>query len=225
MIELKNISKVYKGEGLETLALTGINMTINDGDFIAIMGPSGCGKTTLLNILGLIDAPTSGEYILDGRCVDLKDDGMRMRLRRGKIGFVFQNFNLIDELNVSQNVELPLKYMGISASERKTMVYNVLRTLRISHRADYYPHQLSGGQQQLVSIARAVVAKPNIIIADEPTGNIDTATGKIIMDTLNEINVKSGTTIVLATHNRRDAEYAHRVMVISDGSIVATEFI
>lgn len=223
MIELKNISKVYKGEGIETLALTDINMTIKDGDFVAIMGPSGCGKTSLLNILGLIDTPTGGEIVFDGVNTSLMNEKSRMSFRRGQVGFIFQSFNLIDELNVVQNVELPLKYMGVGQSERKLRALNILSQLRISHRADYYPHLLSGGQQQLVAIARALVSQPGIILADEPTGNLDSATGKNIMEILSKINREQGTTIVIATHNRRDAEYAHRLVNISDGNIITTE--
>lgn len=223
MIELKNISKVYKGEGLETLALTDINLTINAGDFVAVMGPSGCGKTTLLNIMGLIDTPTCGALCIDGEDVSKFGETARLKLRRGQIGFIFQSFNLIDELTVMQNVELPLKYMGIGKGERKRMVTEVLKNLKISHRADYYPHQLSGGQQQLVAIARAIVSKPHLILADEPTGNIDSAMGTKIMETLSEVNRLQGTTIIMATHNRRDAEYAHRIINISDGKIIVTE--
>lgn len=223
MIELKNISKTYQGEGGETLALAGINLTVDNGDFIAIMGPSGCGKTTLLNILGLIDAPSSGEYAMDGDILRFDDDNKRLEKRRGRIGFIFQSFNLIDELDVIKNVELPLKYMGISSKERKARAYEILKKLKISHRAEYYPHQLSGGQQQLVAIARAIVFNPKIIIADEPTGNLDSETGRMIMETLNSINAETGATVVVATHNRRDAEYARRVLNMSDGKIVTSE--
>ena len=223
MIELKNISKIYKGDGMETVALTDINLTIKDGDFIAVMGPSGCGKTTLLNILGLIDTVDGGIMLMDGKDVTRFGEGERMHLCRGSIGFLFQSFNLIDELNVAQNVELPLKYMGVGRSERKRRAEEMMKHLCINHRADYYPHQLSGGQQQLVAIARAIVANPRMILADEPTGNLDSATGKMIMETLTEINRSMGTTIVIATHSRRDAEYVHRVISISDGTIVATE--
>ncbi len=223
MIELKNLSKIYKGDSIETVALMDINMTINKGDFVALMGASGSGKTTLLNLIGLLDTATTGDLFIDGVNVTHVCERKRIKLRCGRIGFVFQSFNLIDELNVLENVALPLKYMGVGRSERNRKALNVLRNLKISHRAEYYPHQLSGGQQQLVAIARALVVNPELILADEPTGNLDSTTGKLIMETLTDINHKMGTTIIIATHNRRDAEYAHRVLGISDGMIVLTE--
>ena len=223
MIELKNISKIYKGDGIETVALTDINMTINKGDFVALMGTSGSGKTTLLNLIGLLDTATNGDLFIDGVNVTHASERERIKLRCGRIGFVFQSFNLIDELNVLENVALPLKYMGVGRSERNRKALDVLRNLKISHRVEYYPHQLSGGQQQLVAIARALVVSPELILADEPTGNLDSSTGKMIMETLTDINHKMGATVVIATHNRRDAEYAHRVLGISDGTIVLTE--
>lgn len=223
MIELKNISKIYKGDGIETVALTDINMTINKGDFVALMGASGSGKTTLLNLIGLLDTATTGDLFIEGVNVTNAGERERIKLRCGRIGFVFQSFNLIDELNVLENVALPLKYMGAGRTERNRKALDVLRNLKISHRAEYYPHQLSGGQQQLVAIARALVVDPELILADEPTGNLDSSMGKMIMETLTDINHKMGTTVVIATHNRRDAEYAHRVLGISDGTIVLTE--
>lgn len=223
MIELKNISKIYKSDGVETVALMDISLTIKKGEFVAVMGASGCGKTTLLNILGLIDTPTEGRIYFDGTETTSCGENERMRLRRGRVGFVFQSFNLIDDLTVAQNVELPLKYMGMKVNERRQKVIGVLKDLKISHRAGYYPHQLSGGQQQLVAIARALVSEPVVILADEPTGNIDSSMGKTIMETLSSINARIGTTIVMATHNKRDAEYAHRVLSMSDGNIIATE--
>lgn len=223
MIELKNISKIYKGDGVETVALMDINMIVNNGDFVALMGTSGSGKTTLLNLIGLLDTATTGDLFIDGVNVTHAGERERMNLRRGRIGFIFQSFNLIDELNVLKNVTLPLKYMGLGRTEREMKAMDVLKMLKISHRAEYYPHQLSGGQQQLVAIARALVVNPELILADEPTGNLDSATGKLIMETLTDINHKMGTTIIIATHNRRDAEYAHRVLGISDGTIVMTE--
>lgn len=223
MIELQNISKVYKGEGVKTLALVDVNLVVNDGDFVAVMGPSGCGKTTLLNVMGLIDAVDDGELLFDGVDVSKCTETERMKLRRGRIGFVFQSFNLIDELTVAQNVELPLKYLGIGRRERAERVEATMKQLKINHRADFYPYQLSGGQQQTVAIARAIVSQPRIIFADEPTGNLDTAAGKTIMEILTELNRSMGTTIVMATHSRRDAEYARRVLNMCDGTIVATE--
>lgn len=223
MIELKNICKNYKSDGMEAVALIDVNLTINKGDFIAIMGPSGCGKTTLLNVLGLIDTADSGTLLYNGDDLSKCEENKRMLLRRGKIAFVFQNFNLIEELNVFQNVELPLKYMSVNRRERKRRVDAVLRQLRVNHRSEFYPHQLSGGQQQLIAIARALVIEPEIILADEPTGNLDSNTGKMIMETLTDINRRTGATVVIATHNRRDAEYAHRVLSLSDGMIITTE--
>lgn len=223
MIELQNISKIYRGEGVKTLALTDLNLTVNDGDFVAVMGPSGCGKTSLLNIMGLVDTIDEGKLLFDGVDVSRCSETERMKLRRGRIGFVFQSFNLIDELTVAQNIELPMKYMSVRRRERSARVENVMKLLKINHRADFYPHSLSGGQQQTVAIARAIVSQPRVILADEPTGNLDTATGKMIMEILTELNHSMGTTIVMATHSRRDAEYAHRVVNMCDGTIVTTE--
>ena len=219
MIQLSNIKKVFSYGDVYTIALGGINLEVDDGDFVAIMGPSGCGKTTLLNILGLLDNPSEGNYLLDGEEVARLKESQRTALRKGKIGFVFQSFNLIDELTVEQNVELPLKYLGIAADERKSRVRDILRRLGISHRANHYPNQLSGGQQQRVAIARAMVYNPKLILADEPTGNLDTKNGKEVMDLLAELN-DEGTTIVMVTHSQRDANFAQRIVNMLDGFLV-----
>ncbi len=219
MIKIENLSKSFRTEEVETLALRNVSLTVEKGEFVAIMGPSGCGKSTLLNILGLLDNPTEGTYLLDGTNVsDLKEKN-RTGLRKGKIGFVFQNFNLIDELSIEDNVELPLKYLNISAAERKQKVAAALERMGISHRAKHYPQQLSGGQQQRAAIARAVVARPEIILADEPTGNLDSQNGLEVMNLLTELN-REGTTIVMVTHSRHDASYTHRVINLFDGKIV-----
>ena len=219
MIQISNLKKVFHYSDIYTVALGSINMEIDEGEFVAIMGPSGCGKTTLLNILGLLDNPSEGNYLLDGVEVSRLKESQRTALRKGKIGFVFQSFNLIDELNVEQNVELPLKYMGVKAEERKTRVTKTLRRLDIAHRAKHYPNELSGGQQQRVAIARAIVCNPRLILADEPTGNLDTRNGKEVMDLLAELN-DDGTTVVMVTHSQRDASYAHRIVNMLDGFIV-----
>ena len=215
MIKIENLSKSFRTEEVETLALRNVSLNIEKGEFVAIMGPSGCGKSTLLNILGLLDNPTEGTYILDGTNVsDLKEKN-RTGLRKGKIGFVFQNFNLIDELSIEENVELPLKYLNISAAERKQKVAAALERMGISHRAKHYPQQLSGGQQQRAAIARAVVARPELILADEPTGNLDSQNGQEVMNLLTELN-REGTTIVMVTHSRHDASYTHRIINLFD---------
>lgn len=219
MITVKDLSKVFRTEEIETTALNGVSFEINNGEFVAIMGPSGCGKSTLLNILGLLDNPTSGSYrLLDSEVGGLKEKE-RTKFRKGNIGFVFQSFNLIDELNVYENVELPLRYLNISASERKQKVTEILKRMGISHRAKHFPQQLSGGQQQRVAIARAVVSNPKLILADEPTGNLDSKNGKEVMDLLSELN-KEGTTIVMVTHSQKDAAVAQRVINLFDGQIV-----
>ena len=219
MITVKDLSKVFRTEEIETTALNGVSFEINDGEFVAIMGPSGCGKSTLLNILGLLDNPTEGSYrLLDSEVGGLKEKE-RTKFRKGNIGFVFQSFNLIDELNVYENVELPLRYLNISASERKEKVTEILKRMGISHRAKHFPQQLSGGQQQRVAIARAVVSNPKLILADEPTGNLDSKNGKEVMDLLSELN-KEGTTIVMVTHSQKDAAVAQRVINLFDGQIV-----
>ena len=220
MIKIENLSKVFRTEEVETVALNGVNMQVSEGEFVAIMGPSGCGKSTLLNTLGLLDNPTSGSYQLLGTEVADLQEKQRTRLRKGVIGFVFQSFNLIDELNVFENVELPLTYLGVKASERKRMVNDMLKRMNISHRAKHYPQQLSGGQQQRVAIARAVITNPKLILADEPTGNLDSKNGQEVMNLLTELN-QEGTTIVMVTHSKHDAGFAHRIIHLFDGSVVA----
>ena len=219
MITVNNLSKVFRTEEIETTALNNVSFTINKGEFVAIMGPSGCGKSTLLNILGLLDNPSGGSYNLLGTEVANLRERERTNYRKGNIGFVFQSFNLIDELNVYENVELPLKYLNISASERKRRVTEILKRMNISHRAQHYPQQLSGGQQQRVAIARAVVANPQLILADEPTGNLDSRNGKEVMDLLCQLNAE-GTTVVMVTHSQRDASAAQRIINLFDGEIV-----
>ena len=220
MIHIENLSKVFRTDEVETVAVNDINFDVAEGEFVAIMGPSGCGKSTMLNIIGLLDSPTSGSYRLGDREVGSLAEKERTRLRKGRIGFVFQSFNLIDELNVYDNIELPLTYMDIPASERRRRVEEVTRRMNISHRLRHYPRQLSGGQQQRVAIARAMVTAPSLILADEPTGNLDSANGEEVMKLLTELN-RQGTTIVMVTHSKRDAAYAHRVVHLFDGSIVA----
>ena len=220
MIQITNLKKVFRTEEVETVALNGISMSVAEGDFIAVMGPSGCGKSTLLNIIGLLDNPTSGEYQLAGQEVGYLKEKQRTNMRKGKIGFVFQSFNLIEEMNVFENVELPLIYMKVKASERKKRVDEALRRMNISHRAKHFPNQLSGGQQQRVAIARAVVANPKLILADEPTGNLDSKNGLEVMNLLTELN-QEGTTIVMVTHSLHDSEFAHRVVNLFDGQIVS----
>ncbi len=220
MITIKNLKKVFRTEEIETTAINGISMHVDKGEFIAVMGPSGCGKSTLLNILGLLDNPTSGEYLLDGQEVGNLKEKERTVTRKGNIGFVFQSFNLIEEMSVYENVELPLVYLGVKPAERKKRVDEALRKMNIAHRAGHFPNQLSGGQQQRVAIARAVVANPNLILADEPTGNLDSKNGKDVMDLLSKLN-SEGATIVMVTHSQHDASFAHRVINMFDGKIVA----
>ena len=219
MLKIENLSKVFRTEEVETVALDGVNLEVNEGEFVAIMGPSGCGKSTLLNIMGLLDNPTSGSYLLDGDEVGSLKESQRTSVRKGKIGFVFQSFNLIDELNVEENVELPLKYLGVPQKERKQRTTEILRRLELSHRAKHYPQQLSGGQQQRVAIARAVIMNPKLILADEPTGNLDSKNGLEVMQLLTQLNTE-GTTIVMVTHSQRDASYANRIVNLFDGQIV-----
>ena len=211
MIRTENLTRIFRTEEVETIALNGVNIEVEDGEFIAIMGPSGCGKSTLLNILGLLDSPTEGKYWLDNEEVGHLKERERTAYRKGRIGFVFQNFNLIDELTVEENVDLQLKYLGVGKAERKERVREILRKVKLSHRAKHYPHQLSGGQQQRVAIARAVVGKPSIILADEPTGNLDSKNGMEVMQLLSELN-EEGTTIVMVTHSKHDATYASRII-------------
>ena len=219
VIKIDNLSKIFRTEEVETVALDGVNLSVNEGEFVAIMGPSGCGKSTLLNIMGLLDNPTSGSYLLDGEEVGSLKESQRTSTRKGKIGFVFQSFNLIDELNVEENVALPLKYLGVPAAERKQRTTEILRRLQLSHRSKHYPQQLSGGQQQRVAIARAVVMNPKLILADEPTGNLDSKNGLEVMQLLTQLNTE-GTTIVMVTHSQRDASYATRTINLFDGQVV-----
>ncbi|HRF68518.1 MAG TPA: ABC transporter ATP-binding protein [Muribaculum sp.] len=220
MIQIEKLDKVFRTDEVETVALNNVNFNVDKGEFVAVMGPSGCGKSTLLNILGLLDNPSSGSYRLNDTEVASLKEKERTRLRKGKIGFVFQSFNLIDELNVYENVELPLTYLGVPASERKRRVNDMLKRMNIGHRAKHFPQQLSGGQQQRVAIARAVITEPGLILADEPTGNLDSKNGAEVMELLTELN-RQGTTIVMVTHSKHDAGYAHRVVHLFDGSIVA----
>ena len=219
MIKVENLSKSFRTEEVETIALNGVSFEVKDGEFVAIMGPSGCGKSTLLNILGLLDNPTGGKYWLDGNEVSALKEKDRTDVRKGQIGFVFQSFNLIDELNVEENIELPLTYLNIPAKERKQRVQEIMKRMAISHRAKHFPHQLSGGQQQRVAIARAVVFGPKMILADEPTGNLDSKNGIEVMKLLTELN-QEGTTIIMVTHSDRDASMAQRVIKLFDGKIV-----
>ena len=220
MISLENIRKEFSNLQVVNVALDGVCLHVERGEFVSVMGPSGCGKTTLLNILGLLDSPDEGRYILNGRDVSMLDDKESTLLRRGTIGFIFQSFNLIDELTVEENVELPLYYLKVPRAERKEIVRDVLHRMSMSHRADYYPLQLSGGQQQRVAIARAVVTNPQIIIADEPTGNLDSKNGKEVMSLFKELH-NAGTSIVMATHNQRDAYAADRILHLFDGQIIS----
>ena len=219
MIRTENLTRIFRTEEIETIALNGVNINVKDGEFVAIMGPSGCGKSTLLNILGLLDTPTEGKYWLGDEEVGHLKERERTAYRKGRIGFIFQNFNLIDELTVEENIDLQLKYLGIGKAERKERVLDILRKVKLSHRAKHYPHQLSGGQQQRVAIARAVVGKPSIILADEPTGNLDSKNGMEVMQLLSELN-EEGTTIVMVTHSKHDATYASRIINLFDGQVV-----
>ena len=221
MIKVENLTKYFETEEIQTIALNKVSLEVADGEFVAIMGPSGCGKSTLLNILGLLDNPTEGNYYLDGREVGHLREKERTEVRKGQIGFVFQSFNLIDELNVFENVELPLTYLGIKASEREERVQNILKRMSISHRGRHFPQQLSGGQQQRVAIARAVVANPKLILADEPTGNLDSKNGLEVIRLLNDLH-DEGTTIVMVTHSQHDAGFANRIINLFDGQIVNT---
>ncbi|MDE6011826.1 MAG: ABC transporter ATP-binding protein, partial [Prevotella sp.] len=215
MIKLENIKKVFRTEEVETWALREVSLEVKEGEFVAIMGPSGCGKSTLLNILGLLDNPTEGTYTLNGKDVSKLKENERTDIRKGVIGFVFQSFNLIDELNVYENIELPLLYMGTPAKERKGRIEAVMNRMAISHRRKHFPSQLSGGQQQRVAIARAVLPNPKIILADEPTGNLDSKNGKEVMNLLSELH-KEGTTIIMVTHSQHDASYADRIVNLYD---------
>lgn len=222
MIKIEHLSKVFRTEEVETTALNDVSLHVKQGEFVAIMGPSGCGKSTLLNIIGLLDNPTDGNYYFNGMEVGHLKEKQRTQVRKGNIGFVFQSFNLIDELNVYENVELPLIYLKKKASEKKELVTAILNRMNISHRVKHFPQQLSGGQQQRVAIARAVVAAPKLILADEPTGNLDSKNGAEVMNLLTELN-REGTTIVMVTHSQHDAAYAHRVVHLFDGQIVTEQ--
>ena len=219
MLTLTNISKVFHAEFVKTIALNGVSLSVEDGEFVAIMGPSGCGKSTLLNILGLLDNPTSGTYLLNGKDVGSLKESQRTDVRKGEIGFVFQSFNLIDELTVEENVELPLIYLDVPSKERKERVAEILRRVDMSHRAKHFPQQLAGGQQQRCAIARAVISHPSMILADEPTGNLDSKNGEEVMKLLQELNAE-GTTIIMVTHSKHDAAYATRIINLFDGQIV-----
>ena len=218
-LKTNDLKKVFRTDIVETVALNGVSIDIHDGEFVAIMGPSGCGKSTLLNILGMLDTPTDGTYQLEDREVSTLKEDERTAYRRGKIGFVFQSFNLIEELNVTENVGLPLGYLGVKGEERRKRVAETLERMGITHRASHYPNQLSGGQQQRVAIARAVVCRPGLILADEPTGNLDSKNGIEVMELLRELN-REGTTVVMVTHSQRDASYADRIINLFDGQIV-----
>lgn len=219
MIKSRNLQKLYTTDEVETTALNNVNFEINSGEFVAIMGPSGCGKSTLLNVIGLLDNPSSGEYYFLDKEVSKFTERQRSNMRKANIGFVFQSFNLIDELTVFENVELPLLYLGMTSGDRKKRVEETLEQMQIAHRRNHFPQQLSGGQQQRVAVSRAVVAKPKLILADEPTGNLDSAHGEEVMRLLTELN-QGGTTIVMVTHSPSHAEYAGRIIHLFDGHIV-----
>ena len=219
MIRTQNLKRVFSTDEVETIALEQVNLEIKEGEFVAIMGPSGCGKSTLLNILGLLDYPTEGNYYFMDKEVTNYQERKRALLRKSHVGFVFQNFNLIEELTIYENIELPLIYVGIDNKDRRQKVEAIMEEMRITHRRNNFPSQLSGGQQQKVAVARAVVAKPRLILADEPTGNLDSANGEEVMNLLSRLN-KSGTTIVMVTHSQRDAEYSRRIVHLFDGKIV-----
>ncbi len=223
MIKTVNMRKIYTTEEVETTALNNVNIEINEKEFVAIMGPSGCGKSTLLNIFGLLDNPSDGEFHFLEHEVSKYTERQRANLRKANIGFVFQSFNLIDELTVYENVELPLLYLGITSNEREKIVTNVLERMQIMHRKDHFPQQLSGGQQQRVAVSRAVVAKPKLILADEPTGNLDSANGEEVMNILTQLN-EEGTTIVMVTHSSHDSEFAHRIIHLFDGHVVTENY-
>ena len=220
MIKTEKLSMLFTTEEVQTKALNEVTLHVEQGEFVAIMGPSGCGKSTLLNILGTLDSPTSGSYFFEGKQVDKMNANQLTALRKNNLGFIFQSFNLIDELTVYENVELPLVYMGIKAAQRKEKVNKVLEKVNLLHRANHYPQQLSGGQQQRVAIARAVVTDCKLLLADEPTGNLDSVNGVEVMELLSELN-RQGTTIIIVTHSQRDATYAHRIIRLLDGQIVS----
>ncbi|MFN8254693.1 MAG: ABC transporter ATP-binding protein [Bacteroidales bacterium] len=219
MLKTINLVKVFRSDEIETTALNNVNLDVAEGEFVAVMGPSGCGKSTLLNILGLLDNPTSGKIYFDDKDVSDYSERNRTKLRKANVGFVFQSFNLIDELSVYENVELPLLYLKATATERKKRVMDVLEYMQIAHRRKHFPQQLSGGQQQRVAVARAVVTNPRLILADEPTGNLDSVNGEDVMNLLTSLN-SQGTTIVMVTHSPTDAEKAHRIVQLFDGHVV-----
>ncbi len=219
MIKTENLRKVFRTEMVETIAVANVSIEVKKGEFVAVMGPSGCGKSTLMNMLGLLDNPTEGQYWLDGQEVSTFTEDEQTMLRRGGIGFVFQSFNLIDDLTVYRNIELPLVYMRVPAEERKRRVEEVMARMDISHRAKHFPNQLSGGQQQRVAIARAVISNPKVILADEPTGNLDSKNGLEVLNLLKQLHAE-GATIVMVTHSQRDAGFADRIINMFDGSIV-----
>ena len=222
MIEVKDLTKVFKTEEVETWALDQVSLSVENGEFVAVMGPSGCGKSTLLHILGLLDTASSGTYLLDGQDVSGYSERQRNALRKGTLGFVFQSFNLIDELTVRENIALPLLYMGVPAEERRKRVEEAMARMDITHRAKHYPRQISGGQQQRTAIARAIVTRPKLILADEPTGNLDSKNGKEVMGLLGELH-REGTTIVMVTHSKHDAGYADRIIHLFDGHVLGEE--
>lgn len=219
MIKITNLEKYYRTEEVQTIALNKLSFEVKEGEFVAVMGPSGCGKSTLLNILGLLDDPDGGSFLFDGIEVAGFNERKRSQLRKHNIGFVFQSFNLIDELSVFENVELPLIYTGVKPAERKARVHEVLEKMQIMHRRKHFPQQLSGGQQQRVAVARAVVNNPKLILADEPTGNLDSSNGNEVMDLLTELN-EAGTTIIMVTHSEHDAKFSHRIIRMLDGEKV-----
>lgn len=218
-LEIRNLEKIFRTDTVETVALNNVSFTINDGNFVAIMGPSGCGKSTLLNILGLLDNPTSGSYRLDGEEVGALKESARTEWRKGRIGFIFQSFNLIEDMNVRDNIMLPLNNLKLSSEEKNKRVDEALRRMGISHRSRHYPSQLSGGQQQRVAIARAIVGHPGLILADEPTGNLDSKNGSEVLELLNELH-REGATIIMVTHSQRDAAHADYIINLFDGQIV-----
>jgi len=219
MIQTKDLTKIFRTEELETTALNKVSIHVKKGEFVAIMGPSGCGKSTVLNIIGLLDNPSDGEYYFDGTEVGAYRERERTQLRKGNIGFVFQSFNLIDELTVFENVELPLIYLKVKAGERKEKVNSLLERMKMGHRSKHFPQQLSGGQQQRVAIGRAVIANPKLILADEPTGNLDSKSGLEVMNLLSELN-REGTTIIMVTHSLHDAGFSHRIINLFDGRVM-----
>ncbi|UZR94055.1 ABC transporter ATP-binding protein [Chondrinema litorale] len=219
LLQLINVEKTYSNFGIDTVALNDINLTIKKGEFVSIMGPSGCGKTSLLNIMGLLDKPTKGEVIFHGEVTSNTSNRKRAFLRRNHIGFVFQSFNLIEELTIYENIELPLMYLKVPSNERKRRVGEVMERLHIAHKSNFFPQQISGGQQQRAAVARALIAKPSLILADEPTGNLDSARGQEVMEMLVELN-ESGTSIVMVTHSSTAAEYSQRIIHLFDGQLV-----